>query len=113
MKKSIKALLLLLASLSLGACAPTPPDGDSVKMLARIEALEEKIEVTVLESEYTSGPHLVILSDKTEIFSTDEKNVTRDALSVGDTVEITYNGQVMLSYPPQIVAHKIRILATA
>ncbi len=28
-------------------------------------------------------------------------------LKPGDTVDITYNGQVMLSYPPQVVALKI------
>ena len=30
-------------------------------------------------------------------------------LKVGDTVEITYGGQVMMSYPPQIVALKIQV----
>ena len=31
-------------------------------------------------------------------------------INVGDKVEITYGGQVMMSYPPQIVAKKIIVL---
>ena len=107
MKKIIKLALLSLLSLSLCSCTPANA-ADGVRMLARIEELGEKIEVSVLESDYTSGPHLVILSDETQIYSKTGEKVTRGALSVGDTIEITYSGQVMLSYPPQIVAHKIR-----
>ena len=108
MRKTLKMALLCLLSLSLCSCSRESAGG-GVRMLARIEALGEKIEVSVLESEYTSGPHLVIISDKTEIYSKRGEKVTRDALSVGDTVDIAYSGQVMLSYPPQIVAHKIRV----
>lgn len=108
MKRIIKLLFSGLVSILLCSCTPGG-SGGSVRMLARVEGLGEKIEVSVLESEYTSGPHLVIISDKTKIYSKDGKKVTRGVISVGNTLEIIYSGQVMLSYPPQIVAHTIFI----
>ena len=80
---------------------------ERVRMRAEITAIGEKIEVEVLESEYTSGPHWVIVGDKTAVEDKDGKRLDLSSLSVGDTVEIFYNGQVMLSYPPQIVALRI------
>ncbi len=82
-------------------------DGDErVKMTAIVTAVGEKIEVEVLESEYTSGPHWVITSDGT-VYEKDGRKIKRSDISVGDTVEIFYNGQVMLSFPPQIAARRI------
>ena len=78
-------------------------------MTARIEAMGEKIEVMVTESEYTWGTHLVITSFDTQYIGKSGDKITRDKLSVGQTVEIIYSGQVMLSYPPQIVAQRITV----
>lgn len=83
--------------------------GSSVSMLARIDKIDDKLEVTVLESEYTFGVHWVITPDETVYFGIDGREISRDSLNVGDTVEILYSGQVMLSMPPQIVAARITV----
>ena len=78
-------------------------------MTAEIVKIEEKIEVTVLESPVAEGPYLVITGEQTVYRNAKGKSVTRDDLAVGDTVCIAYSGQVMMSYPPQIVALSITI----
>ncbi len=107
MKKFLLILLSLMLPCSLISCNNDEPG--RVYMNATVTALGEKIEVEVTKSNYTSGPHLVIIGNNTEIYNKKGEKVTRDAISVGDSLEIIYNGQVMLSYPPQIVAHKITI----
>ena len=115
MKRILTLLLIFMLSLSLlasctaGGDEPIPDVDGKVTMTARIEAIGEKIEVMVTESEYTWGTHLVITSDQTQYIGKGGERITRDKLSVGQTVEIIYSGQVMLSYPPQIVAHRITV----
>ena len=82
-------------------------EGD-FKMIATVTDLGEKIAVDVIEAEYASGIHWVIISDQTAIVTEDGYKLSRDDIKVGDKVEITYNGQVMMSLPPQIVAISIR-----
>ena len=82
---------------------------ESVRMLARVDKLGDKLEVTVLESEYTFGPHLVITTEDTGYYTSSGAPITREDIKVGDRVEILYSGQVMLSMPPQIVAHRITL----
>lgn len=52
----------------------------------------------------------VSISEDTKI--TDEKGTRTDfsALAVNQTVEISYNGMIAESYPPQISAEKIKII---
>ncbi len=83
---------------------------ESVMMRAVIRDIGEKIEVEVTESEYTFGIHWVITHDATAFYGKDGSVISRGDLNVGDNVEILYSGQVMLSYPPQIVAHRITVL---
>ena len=81
-------------------------------MIAEILAIGDKIEVEVIEGEYgASGIYWVNFNEKTPIVSKNGGALALADLSVGDQVEITYNGQVMMSYPPQIVARKIVKLA--
>lgn len=101
------ALAAVLPVLLTTGCKGTSEE-DSVKMVARVTALGEKIEVEVLESEYTTGSYRVITGEDT-VYEGREGKIQRGDISVGDTVEIYYNGQVMLSYPPQIVAHRILV----
>lgn len=84
------------------------PEG-RVSMVASIDAIGERLEVTVLESPYTSGVHWVIVPEAAQLLDRDGRPITRADLRVGDTVEILYSGQVMMSYPPQIVAVRIRV----
>ena len=81
-------------------------DDAGVKMTAKVTAIGDRIEVEVIESEYTAGPHWVITTNET-VFEKNGRKIKREGISIGDTVEIYYNGQVMLSFPPQIVAHRI------
>ena len=82
---------------------------NSVTMTAKITDVDEKITVEVLESDYTSGTHLVITSDSTIFLGKNGNEISRSDLKENDVVEISYSGQVMLSYPPQIVALQIKI----
>ena len=111
MKKFFKKVMLFASALLLMSCsAPESDSQPAVVMTARIEAFSDRIEVTVLESEYTSGVHLVITSAETEFLDKDGNRISLGDLAVGDTVKITYSGQVMMSYPPQIVAKKITVI---
>ncbi|MBQ9802063.1 MAG: hypothetical protein IJW51_03210 [Clostridia bacterium] len=111
MKKILLCTLLLFSLLALCACEEkpeeTPPPDGSVHMTATIKGMGEKIEVEVLESDYASGIYLVITGEQTAYLDSEGNTLSRTDLSVGDTVEIFYSGQVMMSLPPQIVAAKI------
>ena len=83
--------------------------GSDFKMVAVITDLSDKIAVEVIESEYTSGLHWVNVANSTEFYAKDGTKISRSDLKVGDKVEILYSGQVMMSYPPQIVAARISV----
>ena len=80
-------------------------------MKAMVTAIEYRVVVDVIEAPYTSGVHWVITNDDTKFIGLDGRAITRGDLAVGDVVEITYSGQVMMSYPPQIVAQSIKVLS--
>lgn len=84
-------------------------EGD-FRMVATVTELGEKITVDVTEAEYASGIHWIIVSDETAIVTKDGYKLSREDIKVGDKVEITYNGQVMMSLPPQIVAISVKRL---
>ncbi len=113
MKKYTRILWLLLALPLLFACGAGDGNGDGTEtgaapeftMTAKITAIGERIEVTVIEAPHgNTGPFWVITGEATAYRGKNGEAIAREALSVGDTVEITYGGQVMMSYPPQIVA---------
>lgn len=105
MKKIVFCIILIMSSFVLFSCKGE--DMDNVKMIAIIQGIDDKIQIDVLESEYTFGVHLVITGEQTKYFDESGNQVTRNDLKIGDTIEIIYGGQVMMSYPPQIVALKI------
>ena len=124
MRKILLTVILLALTMSLFSCSAidkllgkddenksndgSKPSGD-VRMIARITEMGDKISVDVLESEYTSGIHWVITTGGTEFFDKNGNEIERSDLKVSDKVEILYSGQVMLSYPPQIVAARISV----
>ncbi len=115
MKRLTKIIIISLTLTMLSGCSIPSLGGNikdditGVKMTAEVTAFGDKIEVNVIEGEYgASGIYWVIISDETVIVNTDGTHVS--ALKVGDKIEITYGGQVMMSYPPQIVAKKIVVL---
>ena len=67
------------------------------------------LEIEVIESDYAFGIYWVIVPSSTPILSAQKEVISLDDLSAGTVVEITYNGQTMMSYPPQIVALSINV----
>ena len=63
--------------------------------------------VEVIESDYAFGTYIVHFSDTTPFETAQGYTITAEDLKEGDTLTITYGGQVMMSYPPQIVSQKI------
>jgi hypothetical protein len=110
---SIMNLMIIALALSvLCSCENFDTGGgdkiDGTRMSAEILAIGEKIEVQVIEGDYeVSGIYWVIISPDTKYFGADGKGASLADFTVGDKIEIVYGGQVMMSYPPQIVAKKI------
>ena len=68
----------------------------------------DRIVVEIIESDYAFGVYHILTFDTTKYYNKNGSQITRQGIMVGDTVEITYSGQTMLSYPPQIVGYSIR-----
>lgn len=113
MKRNIlKSVIALALSGMLFSCGTGAGPGDGVAMKARVNALGDRLEVEVIESPYTFGVHWVI-TDSAKVYDASGNEISISDIAVGDTLEILYSGQVMLSYPPQIVAAKITVLEKA
>ena len=115
MKKAI-LLFHLFVALPLLVCgrthASTSTDTDApprFTMEATLTELSDRLTVEVTKSAYTSGTHLVIVNESTVIQEASGQRIMPTDLKVGDRLSILYNGQVMLSYPPQIVALSITV----
>ena len=104
--KKIILLILCLILLPLGTFACGGAD-TGIKMTAEVLSVGEELSVEVIFSEYTFGVHTVLLSPDTEYLEKCGRKISLEDIKVGDRVEIFYNGQVMMSYPPKIVARKI------
>ena len=115
MKKLLSCILLLAIGTLLFSCtedneAAQNENSDSFVLKATVTAVGEKIEGEVIESDYAFGPYHVITSDKTVFKTAKGKTISKSDIKAGDTVRIHYGGQVMMSYPPQIVASQIEKL---
>ncbi len=123
MHKIIKLTLLMLLAITLTACdsasasegrsndsdPPDTPNGGFI-LTATVTGFEyDRLMVDVTEGEYANGIYSVIIAEDAEIADADGRALPLTDINIGDTVYITYNGQTMLSYPPQIVARKIVI----
>ena len=110
--KRLFSIMILVLTLGL-LCACRGGDDDKTadeggfKMIAVIKLVGDKIEVEVIEAEYADGTYLIITSDLTEFVGAKGEKIGKGDLKEGETVEITYNGQVMMSIPPQVAALKI------
>ena len=125
MKKFLSVLLILVLTLALlisctpnenkseeeggdaiGKPVPHSDGGDDEErfyLVGEVTALRDCIEINVIEGEYAYGIYWVLASDETNIFDQNGNQIALDNIKIGDTVEVIYTGQVMLSYPPQIV----------
>ena len=65
------------------------------------------IEAEIVDSDVAFGIYWVLTSDATSYYGPDGEETTREGICVGDTIEIVFSGQVMMSYPPQIAAKRI------
>ena len=99
------ALLMPALLASMQGCAE-----ERFVMTATVTALGEELLVEVISGEYAEGPFWIVLSSLTRITDKNGAMTTREAIAVGDTLRITYNGQMMMSYPPKVAARKIEIL---
>ena len=102
------ALLPMLFSCKSNDGTEGEPNDDRFKLLAIVKNLGEKLEVEVIESDYAFGEYWVITPNDVKYTDKNGEEISRADLKTGDKIEITYRGQVMMSYPPQIVATKIK-----
>lgn len=72
-------------------------------------AINDKLEIEVIESDYAFGIYHVIVPNNIPITSANGSAITLDDIKLGNTVLVKYSGQTMLSYPPQIVAYSINL----
>ena len=109
MKIFLKSVLLLILGTMLISCNDNGGEelGSDFKLRGTVTSVGDRIEVDVIESEYAFGIYSVIIANQTVFKSASGKSISKDDIKVGDTVDIYYGGQVMMSYPPQIVAAKI------
>ena len=112
MKKYI-ALAVAILTLLLAGCQggdATPITGDfNLKAIVKNTDDSKRIEVEVIESDYAYGIYIVH-TENAALIDAEGNAIKLSDIKVGDTVEINYGGQVMMSYPPQIVALKIKKL---
>ncbi len=111
MKRFIGLILMMISLGALCACDggnSGTADGE-FKMKATVTALGEKMEISVTEAEYAEGIYWVVISDSTGIYDGEGNRIDYRDISIGDTVTVSYNGQVMMSYPPQVAAITVRL----
>lgn len=112
MKRWICLLLTLLMLALTGAvcaCSKEEAPGDEFVLKAVVQRVGETLEVDVIESDYASGLYWVITSKETDFYDAEGECIEAADIKEGDTVLIRYGGQVMMSYPPQIVAHSVTL----
>ena len=124
MKKLLSSVLLIaLGLILLASCAPngnsggrsaggnpSSPQGDGENeffLIGEVTAITDSVEVNVIESEYAYGIYHVLVSEQTDIFDREGGKIALDGIKIGDTVKVIYGGQVMMSYPPKIVAFEV------
>ena len=121
MKKLLINLICVLSALLLVSCTKGgaldasgegTAQNTSTKMTATVVSIlaDDKLEVDVIAGDYgASGVYWVIVSEQTALYGRDGESIQLSDIRAGDTVEIRYGGQVMMSYPPQVVAGSITL----
>ncbi|MBQ3016683.1 MAG: hypothetical protein IJD79_07890 [Clostridia bacterium] len=125
MKRIIKSILMIISLSLLVGCTGNKDEGKSdtsngtltdsaayYKIKATVNSVSsDELEVTATEdSEGSFGVYRILTSAETKYEGRDGKAITLSDINEGDIILISYNGQVMRSLPPQVVAIKIQIL---
>ena len=84
--------------------------GESYVLKANVISVSDRLEVEVIESDYAFGVYWVLINENTKFEGVGGNTASLSDVQPGDTIEITYGGQVMMSYPPQIVAWRVTLL---
>ena len=115
MKRLLSSILILALAVMLVSCTQTDGAGgksegenEEFYLIGEVTNVGAHIEVNVIEGEHAYGIYWVLISDATESKDASGNKISKNDIKVGDTVEITYGGQVMMSYPPQIAARSIK-----
>lgn len=113
MKKLATLLTIILSAFLLVSCdffdKDETPEGKA-EMTGVVTSVSSGISISVNDEAYTNEPFHVIINDNTVFYNADGSTSSFSSVHLGDTVKITYNGQMMLSYPAQIVAIRVDIL---
>lgn len=108
MQKLIIVLTILISIFTLGGCKKM--ENSKVYMEARILEVNDTLLVSVTKSDYAFGDYILHIGSQTKIYNKEGKQIAKADLSASDNIMVEYSGQVMLSIPPQVVAHKITII---
>ena len=114
MRKFNVLLLIILSSFLLISCDVNNTDDQSIpsggaKMAGVVTDIGDRIAILVTDEVYKDQPMHILINDKTTFFDSNENKTTKESIKVGDSIVVTYSGQVMMSYPGQISAIKIEI----
>ena len=110
-RKIVLTLALLALPLSLSRQFSKRRDSEYFSLTATVtEVLEDYIEVDVYGSDYAFGIYHVIVGDAVKIKDEKGREISRAALKPHDKVQISYSGQVMMSYPPKSAARMIKVI---
>ena len=112
MKKILKAALMLLLLGTLVSCSGSSISENSYYTIKGIvkSVTKTSIEITVYDTENAEGPYWIRFDDGTLFVNALNEKISLSDIVEGDKLEVSYNGQVMLSYPPQVFGIKIRRL---
>ena len=85
-------------------------NGDFV-FKGRITSLDSstQIEMEIVDSKVAFGTYWVLVGSETKYENKSGNEIKRSDLKVGDIIEVTFSGQVMMSLPPRISAWVITL----
>ena len=110
MKRILQTILLVLGLGLLVSCGNGSASEDFT-MKATVTAISSgRLEVDVYSAEYAEGKYSIVVDSTTKVFDASGNKIDLSSIAIADKIEITYSGQVMLSYPPQVFAIKIKKL---
>ena len=112
--KKLKGIIMAIASLFLlaGCAGSAGASSGTVSFTAVVNSVSDGvIDATVNDDGVHFGEYRILVSVVTRYYHSDGTGGSLKEIETGDIIEVTYNGQVMRSFPPQVAAIKIVIAA--